>query len=99
MVRYNYVLYIHPMEFEWDDTKNRANIRKHGVSFETASRIFERSRLTRRDGRKDYGEDRYISVGAADGLGRDRGRAYRAPGSNPVDLRPPGVQKRKGGLA
>ena len=68
MVRYNYVLYIHPMEFEWDDTKNRANIRKHGVSFETASRIFERSRLTRRDGRKDYGEDRYISVGAADGL-------------------------------
>ncbi len=56
------------MEFEWDDTKNHANIRKHGVSFETARRIFERSHLTRLDGRKDYGEDRYIGVGAVDGV-------------------------------
>ena len=68
VVCYNYELYIHPMEFEWDDTKNRANIRKHGVSFETASRIFERSRQTRRDGRRDYGEDRYITVGAVDAV-------------------------------
>ena len=28
------------MKFEWDDTKNRANLRKHGVSFETASLVF-----------------------------------------------------------
>ena len=29
------------MAFEWDPAKNLANIHKHGVSFETAKRIFE----------------------------------------------------------
>ena len=51
------------MVFEWDEPKNRANIRKHGVSFETASRIFDRPVLTRQDHRKDYGEARYVSIG------------------------------------
>ena len=51
------------MEFEWDEAKNQANIRKHGVSFETAKRIFDRPMLTRPDRRKSYGEDRYISIG------------------------------------
>lgn len=56
------------MEFEWDGTKNHANIRKHGVSFETARRIFEQLHLTGLDVRRDYGEDRYISVGEMDGV-------------------------------
>ena len=29
------------MFFEWDDNKNRSNLAKHGVSFETASQVFE----------------------------------------------------------
>lgn len=28
------------LQFEWDDGKNRANQRKHGVSFEEASTAF-----------------------------------------------------------
>ena len=28
------------MKFEWDEEKNRKNVRKHGVSFETAARVF-----------------------------------------------------------
>ena len=51
------------MPFEWDEVKNQANIRKHGISFEIAKRIFEGPRVTRIDRRKDYGEDRYISIG------------------------------------
>ncbi len=51
------------MEFEWDEAKNQTNIRKHGVSFETARRIFESSVLTWLDDRRDYGEDRYVSIG------------------------------------
>ncbi len=51
------------MEFEWDETKNLANIRKHGVSFDTAKRIFERPIATWIDHRKDYGEDRRMSIG------------------------------------
>jgi uncharacterized DUF497 family protein len=29
------------VRFEWDETKNRANIAKHGISFETAKLIFD----------------------------------------------------------
>ena len=50
-------------EFEWDEAKNRANIRKHGVGFDAAKRIFEGSSATWIDHRKDYGEDRHISIG------------------------------------
>ena len=51
------------MEFEWDEAKNRENIRKHGIDFGTAKGLFYRPTLTRRDSRRDYGEDRYVSVG------------------------------------
>ena len=49
--------------FEWDEAKNKANIGKHGISFETAKRIFERAVLTQRDERRDYGESRHVSIG------------------------------------
>ena len=29
------------MHWEWDENKNRANRRKHGLSFETASLVFD----------------------------------------------------------
>lgn len=51
------------MEFEWDEAKDRANVAKHGVGFQTAKRIFEGPVLTRPDLRRDYGEVRHISVG------------------------------------
>ena len=51
------------MEFEWDEAKNETNIRKHGIGFDTAKRIFERPVTTAPDDRRDYGEDRDISIG------------------------------------
>ena len=56
------------MQFEWDDDKNESNVRKHGVSFETAKRIFEGPVLTWLDDRQDYGEDRFISIGVVDAI-------------------------------
>ena len=52
--------------FEWDEAKNHANIRKHGIDFETARRIFDGTILTWRDSRKDYGEERHLAVGRVD---------------------------------
>jgi uncharacterized protein len=38
------------MLFAWDDSKNRRNLRKHGLSFETAALVFDDPyALTRRD--------------------------------------------------
>ncbi len=51
------------LEFEWDEAKNLANIRKHGISFVLAKRIFEGAVLSRLDRRREYGEERYLSIG------------------------------------
>ena len=29
------------MEFEWDESKNKANQAKHGISFEEAAEVFD----------------------------------------------------------
>ena len=55
-------------KFEWDETKNRANISKHGIDFAFASRIFASFTLNREDKRFDYGETRIISTGCVDGI-------------------------------
>ena len=55
--------YVLSMEFEWDEAKNTSNRNKHGVRFEEAQSIFERSVLMWEDTRRDYGEPRFISVG------------------------------------
>ena len=55
--------------FEWDENKNRANQKKHHVSFEVATLIFDDPDIISiLDERFDYAEDRWISIGLA--LGR-----------------------------
>lgn len=56
------------MTFEWDNDKNALNIAKHGLSFETACRIFEGVVISATDDRFDYGEVRTNSIGAIDGI-------------------------------
>jgi len=59
--------------FEWDDGKAADNLRKHGVSFELAK--FELAKkvfkdplgVERIDDRQDYGEERFVLIGLADG--------------------------------
>ena len=51
------------MKFEWDAAKNQSNISKHGISFDTAKRVFDGVVLTAIDDRFDYGEVREISIG------------------------------------
>lgn len=50
-------------EFEWDEAKNLANVRKHGISFETAGRIFDGPVFSWLDRRRKYGEERQLSIG------------------------------------
>lgn len=52
------------MELEWDAVKAALNLRKHGVAFEDAARVFfDGGRLEIYDGREDYGEDRWATLG------------------------------------
>ncbi len=52
--------------YEWDADKNRKNVEKHGIDFQTAKRIFDSPIITSRDKRKDYKEIRYVSIGIID---------------------------------
>ncbi len=51
------------MKFEWDETKNQTNIRKHGLSFADAHEVFAAPMLVEEDEREDYGEQRWIGGG------------------------------------
>lgn len=52
------------MLFEWDDEKNQINIKKHGIDFETAARVFaDENRLELFDELHSDYEDRYITIG------------------------------------
>jgi len=51
--------------FEWDENKNSGNKEKHSIDFNYAKKIFEdENRIKYRDTRKDYGEERWITIGA-----------------------------------
>ncbi len=52
------------IRFEWDEKKNRANIKKHNISFEEAKTVFydENARLIA-DPDHSNNEDRFILLG------------------------------------
>lgn len=54
------------MELEWDAAKAASNLQKHGVAFEDAELVFyDSGRIEAYDGRADYGEDRWATIGLA----------------------------------
>ena len=52
------------MSFEWDDAKNRENLRKHDIRFETAALVFEDPyAITQHDSTNDEHEVRLVTLG------------------------------------
>lgn len=51
------------MKFVWDEAKRLSNLRKHGLDFTDAARVFEGPMALFEDGRFNYGEQRLIGVG------------------------------------
>ncbi len=56
------------IRFEWDETKNRSNRRKHGVSFEEASQVFRDPVCVSVQDRIEGGEPRWQTFGLVEGL-------------------------------
>jgi uncharacterized protein len=56
------------IDFEWDNEKAKANLAKHGVSFEQAREAFgDPFGLELIDDRFEYGEERLILIARAQG--------------------------------
>ncbi|MGC2236857.1 MAG: BrnT family toxin [Pyrinomonadaceae bacterium] len=51
------------INFEWNEEKNKENIRKHNLDFADAWEIFEAPMFVQVDKREDYGETRQIGIG------------------------------------
>jgi len=52
------------MEFEWDDTKERSNEQKHGISFTDAADVFDDPYHIEEDvTRPEHGERRFKAIG------------------------------------
>ena len=49
--------------FSWDETKRLMNLRKHGIDFQDAPKIFRGFTLTAEDERESYGERRFLTLG------------------------------------
>jgi uncharacterized protein len=52
------------MPFDWDEAKNTANRKKHGVSFETAALIFDDPYALTQPDLAHFEEERFITLGA-----------------------------------
>jgi len=52
------------MIYEWGEAKRQANIISHGVDFATAVDFDWSTALETRDDRNNYGEERFIVLGA-----------------------------------
>ncbi len=56
------------MVFAWDETKDRTNWRKHGVSFETAVKVFDDPEAVSYLDRVVDGEERWHTLGLVGGI-------------------------------
>ena len=56
------------IRFEWDETKNLSNRRKHGVSFEEACQVFLYPLYVSVQDRSEGGEPRWQTLGLVEGL-------------------------------
>ncbi|NMG09187.1 BrnT family toxin [Brasilonema sp. UFV-L1] len=56
------------MEFEWDEAKRFANIRKHGIDFIDVPEVFDGDTVTVEDNRYDYEEQRFVTFGLLQGI-------------------------------
>jgi uncharacterized DUF497 family protein len=51
------------MKVEFDPDKRRLTLKHRGLDMALAGEVFDGATLTIADDRKDYGEDRFITIG------------------------------------
>lgn len=56
------------MEIEFDPAKHALTLKHRALDFRDAERVFSGSEFTYEDTRRDYGERRFITLGALAGL-------------------------------
>lgn len=55
------------IQFQWNEFKHRENLRRHGLDFRDVAAVFADVTYTFEDGRFDYGEQRFVTLGVLRG--------------------------------
>jgi uncharacterized protein len=68
-LRCSYILGMSDLHFEWDETKARGNVKKHGISFEEAKSVFlDDQAVMIPDPDHSIEEERFILLGYSSSL-------------------------------
>ena len=51
------------MKYTWHEGKRQSNLRKHGLDFSQAHKVFDGAMFTFEDTRYDYDEQRFVTIG------------------------------------
>jgi uncharacterized DUF497 family protein len=51
------------VKLEWDESKRRSNLKKHGIDFADCKAVFAGAVVTTHDDRVDYDEQRFVTFG------------------------------------
>ena len=51
------------MRFTWHESKRRLTVQRRGLDFASAQQVFAGPTYTFEDDRKDYGEQRWVTIG------------------------------------
>lgn len=78
--------------FEWDEEKSARCLQERGFDFGFAAKVFDGGVIEWEDQRAEYGEQRFITIGEADGrflavVWTPRGTARRVISARPASLR------------
>lgn len=83
------------MLFEFDESKNTANLKKHGISLSDAALLDWNDLFIEPDARYDYGEQRFIAYGLLNGRLHAMVFTKRAGGPRIISLRKANRRERK----
>jgi uncharacterized DUF497 family protein len=92
------------MRYEWDENKNERNLEKHGLSFETASLVFDDPNALSIPDRIENGEERWQTIGMKrkhcdrHGRAHDQTRDGITRRNNTHHLGPKSHPRRKAGI-
>jgi uncharacterized DUF497 family protein len=56
------------MRYIWNEAKRKSNLKKHGLDFADAEKVFVGPMVLFEDSRENYGEQRMIGIGLLDCL-------------------------------
>ncbi len=83
------------MIYEWDEAKRRANLRKHGADFALIWRFDWARAVIEKDGRRDYGEERFRATGKVEEKIYVVAFTHRAPALRVISMREANRRERR----